>query len=75
MEPYAQGEIGSVITDTCLMVYEGSGCAGNSFKLSRDLPDLNDLRRVVKSFHPCTAEYGGDKIRVDMYDNQDKLSK
>lgn len=72
---YASGLTGSVKSDTCLMIFDEPGCTGNSFKLSRDLPEVSDLRRPVVSFHPCNATFGGDKIRVDMYDKGNNLSR
>lgn len=74
VEAYAQGEMGSVKTDTCLMIYEQNGCSGNSFKLSRDMTeDLENLRRPIFSYHACNDNYGGDKILVDMF-NGNELS-
>lgn len=73
---YARGEAGSVITDTCLMIYEGMKCDGNSFKLSRDMTEqLENLRRPINSFHICNQNAGGDIIKIDMFNHEQGLRK
>lgn len=68
LKSYAQGEAGSIKTDTCLIVFQQPNCQGYSSKLSRDMTEeLAHYAKPLYSFHACNATYGGTKIRVDMY--------
>lgn len=73
---YATGMAGSVRTDQCLMAYAEAGCKGNSVRLNpTELESLAKVNKLVFSFHMCNDQYGGKKIRTDMFASNNDLSK